>query len=193
MPSLPPLRIGSTSQVLGVRIPTVKPGVKAIPRFHSALAFALTLWCAGAGCMIVSYAHGASLSGADPSGAASEKPWNDVAATMGNHSCCKARHSSSKRNGHATANHRTESFNGFQQVTIPDSPSRSGANNCCPLTSGSFVTTSRAQSNDDNVSPTDQDNSFSLVLTNSLTAPRAFPLRLRDQNQTYLRGCVFLI
>lgn len=170
----------------------VKPG-KTTARLRSALAFGLMLWCAGAGCMIVSYAHGASMSGADTSGAPSEKTWSDVAATMSNHSCCKARHSSSKRNRHATANQRTESFRGFQQVTIAEGPSPSGASNCCPLTSGSFVATSTAEPDDDKVASTNQDNSFSLILTNSLMAPRAFPLRLRDQNQTYLRGCVFLI
>ena len=170
----------------------VKPG-KTIATLHSVLAFALMLWCAGAGCMIVSYAHGAAMSGADPAAANPEKGWGDTAASIGHHSCCKAHHSSSKRNTRPTANQRTESFSGFQQVAMTEAPSPSGADNCCPLTSGSFVTASRAESNDDNASTADQSDSFSLTLTNSPVAPRAFPLRLPDQNQTYLRGCVFLI
>jgi hypothetical protein len=64
---------------------------------------------------------------------------------------------------------------------------------CCPLTSGSFVVTSRSQLNEDNASNADQRGSFSLTLTNSQLTPRFDPLRLSDQNQTYLRGCVFLI
>ena len=164
-------------------------------KLRSTIAVALMLWCAGTGCMIVSYAHGAAMSAAGKSGPQSVKQTlRDASAAAGSHACCKAHHSSSKigtGSGHSSS--RLESFTGFQQVALPEAPSPSGATSCCPLTSGTFVPASRAESNNDNASTTDQSDSFSLTLTNSPTAPRAFPLRLPDQNQTYLRGCVFLI
>jgi hypothetical protein len=173
----------------------MKLGSKAISRFRSTLAFALIFWCAGAGCMIVSYAHGAAMSAADNAGAQSVKQTlGGASAGAGSHACCKAHHSSSKIGAGADhSSSRLESFTGFLQVALPEAPGPSGASNCCPLTSGTFVPASRGESNNDNASTTDQSDLFSLTLTNSPTALRAFPLRLPDQNQTYLRGCVFLI
>ena len=170
----------------------MKPGVKAISRFRSTLAFALMLWCAGAGCILVSYANGAAMSGVSLADDHSNK-WKltDVSASAGAHACCKARHSSRQTSGQRESD--LQSSRSFQQVAVPDLPDSSEATSCCPLTSGSFVVTSRSQLSDDNASNAEQRGSFSLPLTNSQPAPRFDPLRLPDQNQTYLRGCVFLI
>ena len=167
----------------------MNPGVKAISRFRSTIAFALTLWCAGAGCMLVSYAHGAAMSGANLADRNSNKrKLSDVSASAGGHACCKARHSSSTRTASLRESNLQSSLS-FQQVALPEAP---GATSCCPLTSGSFVTASRAESNDDGGSLTDQSDSFLLTLSNS-PGPRVCSLSLLDHNQTYLRGCVFLI
>jgi hypothetical protein len=190
-------RFASTSQTSGRRIRLMKPGVKALSRFRSTVAFALMLWCAGAGCMLVSYAHGAAMSGANLADSHSHKQkLSDASASMGAHACCKARRSSSKATAGAsmgqTGSH-LESFADVQQIALPEAPGSSDATSCCPLTSGSFVVASRSQSNDDNAARADQRGSFLPTLTNSQPAPRSYPLRLPDQNQTYLRGCVFLI
>jgi hypothetical protein len=173
----------------------MKVGSKAISTLRSTLAVALMLWCAGAGCLVVSYAHGAAMSTADNAGTQSVKrTMGGVSAGAGSHACCKAHHSSAKIG--AGVNHsssRLESFTGFLQVALPEAPAPSGATSCCPLTSGTFVPASRAESNNDKASIAGQSDSFSLTLTNSPAALRAFPLRLPDQTQTYLRGCVFLI
>lgn len=169
----------------------MNPGVTAISRFRSTIAFALTLWCAGAGCMLMSYAHGAAMSGANVADTDSTKrKMSDVSASAGGHACCKARYSSSRRTAQRGSD--LQSSRSFQQVALPDQPDSSGATSCCPLTSGSFVVTSRSQLSDDNASHIEQRSS-SLTLTNSLPAPGFDPLRLPGQNQTYLRGCVFLI
>lgn len=185
--------MGSTSQTSGRRIRLMNPGIKAISRFRSTLAVALTLWCAGAGCLLVSYAHVAAMSGANLADSHSNKrKLSDVSASIGgDHACCKARHSSSRRTD-SQRESRLQSSLSFQQVALPDVPDSSGATSCCPLTSGSFVVTSRSQLSDDSASPADQRGSFSLTLTN-LQPARFDPLPLPDQNQTYLRGCVFLI
>lgn len=189
-------RFASTSQTSGRRIRLMKPGVKALSRFRSTVAFAMMLWCAGAGCMLVTYAHGVAISGANLAASHSNKQkLSDASASMGAHACCKARHSSSKATAGAstaqTGSH-LESFADVQQVGLPEAPG-SDATSCCPLTSGSFVVASGSQSNDDSAARADQRGSLSLTLTNSQPAPRFYPLRLPDQNQTYLRGCAFLI
>jgi hypothetical protein len=143
--------------------------------------------------MVTSYAHGAVMSGANLSGSYSNKQkLSDVSASMGAHACCKARHSSSRRTIGQTES-QLQSSGSFQQVALAEVPDSSDATSCCPLTSGSFVVTSRSQSNDDNASHANQRGSFSLALVNSQPVPRSCPLHLPDQNQTYLRGCVFLI
>ncbi len=170
----------------------MNPGVKAVSRFRSTIAFALTLWCAGAGCMLMSYAHVAAMSGANLADRNSNKQTlSAVSASAGGHACCKARHSSSRRTAQRGSD--LQSSRSFLQVALPEVPDSSGATSCCPLTSGSFVANSRSQLSDDNASQADQRGSFSLILTNSQPISRFDPLRLPDQNQTYLRGCVFLI
>ena len=166
----------------------MKVRVKLIQRVRRLLAFALMLWCAGTGCMIVSYAHGA-MNDADLAGSqTAAHSFSGASASMGSHACCKAHHSSAKHN-----QAYSESLPGFQQVALPEAPVSSGANNCCPLTSGSFVAASRAQSNDDNSSVSTQTDPLVLNPANAEPAPKVYPLRLPNQNRTYLRVCVFLI
>src|SRR5260370_39661942 len=82
--------------LLGSRLTPVKSSHAIIGTSRRAIAIALTLWCAGAGCMIVSYAHGAMT--ADDSAAAQSHGLSVASASMSNHACCKAHHSSAKRN-----------------------------------------------------------------------------------------------
>lgn len=170
----------------------VKPGHKTILKFRLGLASALALWCAGAGCMMVSYARSATLSagnGADIKSRSAE--WGQASGSGGAHACCKARHASERRVASSTGN-----------VSSSDSPANleelaellnsSNAMSCCPLTSGTFVVISRQRMSDDN--PTVSRGAEVVSVNASFAAtPLAMPLRLPNQNQTYLRGCVFLI
>jgi hypothetical protein len=158
-----------------------------IRKLRSAVALGLILWCAGTGCVLVSYAHGATMSRADLGGASSEKGLGSVTASAGSHDCCKARHPALKR----TARSQTNS-DGTEQVALPESSAPDGARSCCPLTSGSFVTASRSNSNESNVSSVTR--SFvppSIARTGA--APADYPLHLPNQNKAYLIDCVFLI
>ena len=75
---------------------------------------------------------------------------------------------------------------------IAEVPSSSNAINCCPLTSGTFVVNSREQVVNENTSMSHGTGAVTAV-SSVAAIPLAIPLRLPDQNQTYLRGCVFLI
>jgi len=162
----------------------MKPGTQAIPRLRSTLAWALVFWCAGAGCMAVSYARDASISTAS---LFAEKHLADKAGSMSAHACCKARHSSSR----ASSSQPDSDFFGFQEAALPGPPVRSGATSCCPLTSGSFVTSSGTEVNQGNSSTTSHSGSF--LIRYVRFTPTEIARRLPDQNQTYLRGCAFLI
>ena len=163
----------------------------SIKRMRSVLAVGLMLWCAGAGCAIVSYAHAAEMNRGET--VSLVKPnFSGASASVMAHACCKARHSSKRDAGARHPISRSERFTGFQQVSLPAAPSPSGAMSCCPLTSGSFVVASRSQSKAD-ASALTQKDSLSLAIRDAPTAPQAGPLRLPNQEQTYLRCCVFLI
>jgi len=162
----------------------------SIKKMRSALAVALTLWCAGAACMIVSYAHGTAM-GSEPRKPAEQSSLGEVSGSMSSHSCCKA-HYTAKHKPSSLRHWTVESSEVANQITLPENAVPSGANSCCPLTSGSFVSTGRV-SGDSNISVPAGPDSFSAKLNNVQLGPRDYPLRLPNQEQTYLRCCSFLI
>ena len=156
---------------------------------RTVIALSLVLWCAGAGCMLVSYAHGVAMNAEEMSAHHSMMPSVSDSSHM-NHDCCKARHSSSNRVAGST---ETRSAFPDEQLALPINPTPSDAMSCCPLTSGSFVLASRTRTNDTNDSRLIKSDELHLSLTEFKAAPLDPPLRLPTQNQTYLRCCVFLI
>ena len=152
-------------------------------RLRYLIALALILWCGGAGCMLVSYAHGAM--GADESPRMAERVIGSTSGSMTAHHCCKSRHKA------AAAKDNSASAE-LDQVALPSTPAPSETMSCCPLTSGSIVVTSRSQSSDVDFIATQTDSSF-LKITNSTPAPLAVPLRLPNRAQSYLLDCVFLM
>ena len=150
-----------------------------------ALAIALMFWCAGAGCMIVSYAR--TMEGTDSSGREAEQPVAGMHASMDAHACCKAKHKSSKRTKLAARSIDPR----FKEVAVP-SPVRTNAMSCCPLTTGSIVVASRSQTGD-SASELPLKHSSSFNLENSDPSPLAIPLRLPNRAHSYLLDCAFLI
>ena len=161
---------------------------KSIRHLRSALAFALTLWCAGAGCMIVSYAHAATMN----DGRIDSKPshFSHMTASASSHACCKARRASKQSSESSRKISRPQSSAGFEQIALPESPSP-GSASCCPLTSGSFVVSARS-TNDQN-SITEVADTHQPGFTSAKTSAPNYPLHLPNQEQTYLRICSFLI
>jgi len=160
-------------------------------KFRSAITLGLVLWCAGAGCMIVSYAHSAAMNvNATARDSSGSTAWGETSGSMGAHKCCKARHASER--GLASAKHVSSSDSFADLEELAEFPNSSSAMGCCPLTSGTFVVNSRQRVSNDDVSVSPGAEAVS-VITSFAATPLAIPLRLPDQNQTYLRGCVFLI
>jgi len=176
--------------VLDCRLSSMHVGL-AVKKLRSALVLGLVLWCAGAGCMLVSYAHGGAMNDVGRP-RANGINWSGVAASAGVHSCCKARHAS-KHNSNYSANAEAETSGVFEQAALPEAPSPSGIMSCCPLTSGSMVLSSKEQANDKTESALASTGVAFGLIANVKPAPLATPLRLPNQNQTYLHCCVFLI
>ena len=153
-------------------------------KFLKAIAIALMFWCAGTGCLMVSYARG--MSDGDSNAPAEEQSMDGMHASMDAHACCKAKHKNAKRAKTVKSSrdlHHT-------QFGLPSPVGR--AMSCCPLTTGSIVIASRSQSSD-SASASDANDSSSFKLTSLETRPLAVPLRLPNRAQAYLLDCAFLI
>ena len=166
--------------------------LRALTILRSAVALAMALWCAGTGCMMVSYARAATLSSEPVSAQSPKDAFSGVTSSAGAHACCKARRSSSKKSAEAQASSPSEMLAAVEQVALPESPTPVGAASCCPLTSGSFVTASHTNSDGDNVSIAARSESTIPTISGVRSATDG-TLRLPNQEQSYLRYCVFLI
>jgi hypothetical protein len=181
------LKLLDMLDVRGVELRRVKIAFRQILRPRSMLAIALMFWCAGAGCMMVSYARSA-MTGMDAPAQSAAQPMAGMSGSMDAHACCKARHKSSKQSTDAVAK-----ASGLELVQTALPPSSStDVMSCCPLTSGSIVIASRSQSTDDN-SVLNHTGSSSLQLTKTKSPPLAVPLRPPNRACAYLLDCAFLI
>ena len=146
-----------------------------------ALAIVLMFWCAGAGCMMVSYARGGAEEAtvADSASGASD----EMAAMPACHA-----HKQKTRTANKS---KTTTADAVGLINLP-APSRSGAMSCCPLTIGSIAAASRPQT--DNPAPALGHTVSQLPnLIHSTPAPIAVPLRLPKRAHSYLLDCAFLI
>jgi len=168
----------------------MKVNAKRLFNFQSVIAIALIVWCAGAGCMLVSYARVSMAEAPGPSGSV-DQMMAGMSSSMDAHACCKAKHRSAGR----IQTHPASTASTYVEptlVTFPSMPTQSGAMSCCPLTSGSMVLASRSQSND-RATVSEAISSSSLLIISSDPPPLAVPLRLPNRAHSYLLDCAFLI
>ena len=165
--------------------PEYTPRVNLGGKLLKALTIALMFWCAGAGCMIVSYAH-TVMRDIDAATSAEVPVMAHMSGSMDAHACCKAKRKGAKRSAAAES-----TPNEFTEFGIPE-PVQSNAMSCCPLTTGSIVVASRSISNDD-APALSQTKSTAFKPLTSDQKPAAIPLRLPNRAHSYLLDCVFLI
>jgi hypothetical protein len=159
---------------------------------RSVMALALIFWCAGAGCMIVSYARASMTEAGGPSNSVDQVMAGMSSSMDAAHACCKAQHRSKNRSQLRAESPASSEFLAANLLALPSTPTQSGAMSCCPLTSGSIVVGSRSQS-DDHANALDEAGSSSLLLIKSNPPPLAVPLRLPNRANAYLLDCAFLI
>ena len=149
-------------------------------KLSKALAITLMLWCAGAGCLLVSLAREAIP----------RVPVDLASSTSEESTGAPACHAHRQKTQEAsTADTAT---NTSRRVNLPN-PSRSRSMSCCPLTNGSIVSASRTQTNRDQSIAPAADNTNNPSEASFHPAPLDVPLRLPNQHHLYLRGCAFLI
>jgi hypothetical protein len=151
--------------------------VTDLGKFGKLLALVLVFWCAGTGCLLVTYATAGGTPVADLAAAASE-------GMRGAPSCHARREKNPK-----TAS-KTASTASVRQLDLP-APFRSPAISCCPLTSGSIAAAYRPQSH--NPPALTNWESEILKLVDPRTAPIASPMRRPNRVHSYLLDCAFLI
>lgn len=145
-------------------------------KFGKLLALVLVFWCAGTGCMLVSYATGVRTTVAD-----STLEQSDEATAPP--SC----HAHRQKNRKTTSN--TAAADRIGQLTLP-MPSRSAALSCCPLTSGSIAAAYRPQYN----APASTNSESQLLNSAQVTTGTvAVPRRLSNRAHSYLFDCAFRI
>ncbi len=156
-----------------------------LSKLRSALALGLMLWCAGTGCL----AHGMAMGGAasTPNNKSAKTNISQSEMTMSGHACCKARHRLLESRAKSNSDSATEA------ITLPEDSSSDDAASCCPLTSGSFVTSSRTQTDENNSSASTGTGFIEPGSTVQFPATRAIPLRPPNHEQTYLTCCALLI
>ena len=162
--------------------------VKRIISVRSVLAFGLMFWCAGTGCLMVNYARAAAAEFNDAASAMDHPMAGSM--SMAAHACCKAKRPSAK--AHQARSESKPATSELNLLTTPAEPAPTGAMNCCPLTSGSMVVSSRSQSND-RATVMQPADAASFLLVPPDSTPLAVPLRLPNRAHSYLLDCAFLI
>lgn len=178
-------------QPCGHRIQAVRPTFVTSSRLRSAFALALALWCAGTGCLLVSYANGMAMGGVGVPETNARSPKDNLkfkAGSRGGHACCKARHRALGNDLFA----KGESENGRPNIDLPGQSSSPEANSCCPLTSGSFVSAARGQTDVNHGSG--WIPAQALDIGPSINYPATcITQRLLNHEHTYLSSCALLI
>ena len=152
----------------------------ALAKSRAAIALALIAWCAGAGCIAVSYAREHRDAQVTP---LKTKGFAGLSGSGG--ASCHHHQQVATRTSHRTARQR--------DVAWSEEPARSEVSSCCPLMSASFVTAS-ANHRDDGPTAALARGDFNFQSQDAWRPPAtSAQLRLPDRDQTYLRVCSFLI
>jgi hypothetical protein len=187
----------------------------SIRMVRSALATALMLWFAGAGCAFVASAHGV-MSATDgevagvpachsqkaTSDVAHEKPTaadhsplpvdDDTIVVVSDHSCCKSQPPSAEAGVSQTGKGTANLAIGILPPKLGGLPPPSGAMSCCPLMSAATAVVAKPRVNDATAAAVESAK-LPALLNHTSTAPLSAPLRLPNRGHTYLRCCAFLI
>lgn len=156
------------------------------------LAFSLSLWIAGAGCMLgcesmaASAANGATSESAHHSSTTALVVSGDAcstSATTKSHDCCK------KRSGKVRAT--TSPSSGPSTVEIVGTSGSSMPT--CPLAAGRAVVVAKVNNGESITAHVVANAVFRDLNSSERSAPLSPPLRLPNRGHTYLRCCAFLI
>ena len=156
---------------------------------------ALSLWIAGAGClmgcegMVAAAASVPSSIPAAHSGHSAGRNATSVAAgqscsSTGSHSCC------AKKSADPKSAKRTSKSD---MTLVTFGSSSSGMVKDCPLRVGKAVIAAKVRTNEVAAAPVLAHSNLPAAYVPESTSPLSSPIRLPNRGHTYLRCCVFLI
>lgn len=156
------------------------------------LAPALSLWVAGAGCMLGCEGMVAAAAARISNAASHHEESSKIVAT--GHACSSGEKAQSHDCCKGTAKSQSEPKAALTDATIPSATeSQSGTMNACPLAVSRAAVVSKTRVGDISEPAAAQQSLRSSDVTREQTAPLSSPLRLPNRGHTYLRCCVFLI
>jgi hypothetical protein len=165
----------------------VKLSPSMIRVLRPSLAVMLMLWCAGTGCLLVSYAHAAGA-GDDISNTVMMHLGAGVEGRAGTaHTCCKARHSAR----HKISGTRPDNL--FNGPALSDALPPANSMSCCPLTSGAFLTSAPARTGNKNTGAIKLNDLPPSINGITRVPSPVFKPAFQDQSHSHARNCVFLI
>lgn len=156
------------------------------------LASLLSLWVAGAGCMLgcesmVAYA---ASGGSAPS---THHPNQTATIVASGHACSSAETSKSHDCCNKSAKVKPHAPSSGDASILEFGGSSSGTMNGCPLAVSRAVVVAKAHSGDLSATPSLAQSTLPDLNSLERTARLSRPLRLPNRGHTYLRCCVFLI
>jgi hypothetical protein len=156
------------------------------------LAPALSLWVAGAGCMLACEGLVASAATLITAAASTSEEGSQIVAS--GHACSSGEmaksHDCCKGAPKAEADTRREPH----EIAFPAATeSQSRTMNGCPLAVSRAAVVSKTRTGDASDSTVPAQSLIQSNITLEQTAPLSPPLRLPNRGHTYLRCCVFLI
>lgn len=175
-----------------VRLPVTMWALSSSKSVRFALASMLSLWVAGAGCMLgcegmaSTAAASPGRNGGQHSGHKSKIVAFGHACSSGkSHDCCKQTASEVKPNARRPSSAGT--------IASAHDRTSSGMMKSCPLALSRAAVVTKARGDDSSVSPTLAHSTLPSENFLEQTASLSIPLRLPNRGHTYLRCCVFLI
>jgi hypothetical protein len=179
----------------GVRLTSMIRRLSSARALQFALASILSLWIAGAGCimgcegMVAAAANALNSASAKHSDHLSAQKTTIVASghacsSGGSHSCC------SKRDGESQPRAQ-QSHIATSLVAVGVSPS--GSIKVCPLSVGKAAIAAKIRNNEVAAGPVVENSLLPAENFLEQTVSLSTPLRLPNRGHTYLRCCVFLI
>ena len=172
---------------------------------RTSLAVILSLWIAGAGCMLgcqnmVAYAAGSVTAGTEPAGHhTAVVVGGETCASNQSHDCCAKKQSEKKVEARKASALKSTARPSLQtamlmSLTASINPQHSDGRGECPLALSRAVAVTKPSGGNQTPAPVVLPLRALPVETSVEQQPALFPLaRLPNRGHTYLRCCVFLI
>ena len=184
---------GSTNDDSSVRLASMIRGLSSIRFVRFVVAPILSLWIAGAGCMIGCEGMvAAAVQGSGSGGHAGHHSGPQASIVASGHACSSSgSHSCCKKNAGEARPVAKRVNNSEAQINV--GRSSSDTTNACPLAVSRAAIAAKTRTSEAAAVPAVAQSGLQAEDFPERTAPHSTQFRLLNRGHTYLRCCVFLI